>query len=141
MSRLVIGVGNPLRGDDAAGLRAAQLVKSARVEEVVDCSDLMTMWGEDDSVIVIDAMVSGAAPGTVRRYDGLTQNLPARAFASTHAFGLAEAVEMSRVLGRLPRALTVFGIEAASFEQGSGLSPDVERAAREVASMVDEGVA
>jgi hydrogenase maturation protease len=52
----------------------------------------------------------------------------------THAFGLATAVELARVLGQLPKRLTVVGIEAASFAQGTTLSP-------EVAASVDDAVA
>ena len=140
MSRqpLVIGVGNPDRGDDAVGLRAAGLVRNARVAMSRDCSTLMTIWDEEDDVTVIDATVSGASPGTITRFDGLTQRLPTATFPSTHSIGLAESIELARAIGRLPRTLTIFGIEAGGFELGSSLTPSVEGAAKVVASIVDE---
>lgn len=134
---LVIGVGNVDRGDDGAGIHAARLVRKGRVAVSRDCSGLMMMWDPEDHVIVVDATVSGAPPGTIRRFDALAETLPTAAFPSTHSFGLAESIELARALGRLPRELTVYGIEAASFEQGQALTPRVEQAARSVAFMVD----
>ena len=59
--------------------------------------------------------------------------MPSR--GSTHALGVAEAIELGRALGRLPRRLLVFGIEGGSFDAGAGLSPEVERA---VGQLTDE---
>jgi hydrogenase maturation protease len=39
--------------------------------------------------------------------------------SSTHAFGLADAIELARVLNRLPRKLAIYGIEAAQFDAGT----------------------
>ena len=50
-----------------------------------------------------------------------SSELPAELFrASTHHFGLAEAVELARAVGQLPERLVVFGIEGASFGRGRG---------------------
>ena len=67
-----------------------------------------------------------------------TQQPIAREFFrfSTHAFGLAEAVELARALGRLPPRLIVYGIEGKSFEAGVGLSPEVGAAVQEVVERV-----
>ena len=81
-------------------------------------------------------MSSSAAPGTIHRLDALADELPPELFrGSTHALGVAEAVELGRALQRLPRSLLVFGIEGKHFDAGAGLSPEVERA---VARLVDE---
>ena len=55
---------------------------------------------------------------------------------STHAFSVAEAVELARVLHQLPPHLTVYGIEGGNFEAGMGLSPDVEGAVAAVIAQV-----
>jgi hydrogenase maturation protease len=47
------------------------------------------------------------------------------AFGSSHGIGVAEAVELARALGRLPRRLTLIGVEAAGFEVGASLSSAV----------------
>jgi hydrogenase maturation protease len=128
---LVIGVGNRLRGDDAAGLLVAELLQGRLGEGAVvtsggDATDLVILWEEADSVIVIDAMVSGRVPGTVVRHDVAAAPLPVDAFAtSSHHFGLAEALEISRALGTLPSRLVVYGIEVEATSLGTPLSPRV----------------
>lgn len=53
---------------------------------------------------------------------------------STHALGLAEAVELGRALGRLPPTLTVFGIEGTTFTAGATPTPAVLAAVPRVAA-------
>jgi hydrogenase maturation protease len=55
---------------------------------------------------------------------------------SSHLFGIAEAVEMARSLGRLPLRLLVYGIAGEHFSYGEGLSPRVARAAGETAELI-----
>jgi hydrogenase maturation protease len=75
---------------------------------------------------VIDAVRSGAPPGTIHRLDG--DPPAAMRLGSTHAIGLAEAIELGRALDRLPAHLELYGIEGAHFETGAELSPEVARA-------------
>lgn len=139
----VIGVGNPYRGDDGAGIAVARRVAAAApagvtvVEATGEGAALMAAWETSASVVVVDAVRSGAAPGTVYRFDAARETLPARFFSySTHAFSVAEAVELARVLGRLPSRLILYGVEGRRYEPGDGLTPEVERAAAEVAQRV-----
>jgi hydrogenase maturation protease len=135
--RLVIGIGNPDRGDDAAGVQVARGVHGGRAIEWADCSVLMDLWDTADHVILVDAMRSGLAPGTVRRFDAHADHLPARTFPTTHAFGVAETVELARSLGRLPERLTVYGIEASDLDVGSRLSDEVADAVHRVVVEID----
>jgi hydrogenase maturation protease len=67
----------------------------------------------------VDAVVSGARAGTLHIWDGCHARLRNEVFcSSTHAFGLADAIELARVLDRLPNKLTVYGIEATQFATG-----------------------
>jgi hydrogenase maturation protease len=93
------------------------------------------MWREADVAVVIDAVSSGAEPGTVHRFDATSAPLPARLRGSTssHALGLAEAIELGRTLGRLPGRLIVYGIEGERFEAGTELTPAVAAAVEAVA--------
>ena len=135
--RLVIGIGNPDRGDDAAGVQVARKVHGGRVIVWADCSVLMDLWDAHDDVIIVDAMNSGLPPGTIQRFDAGDKPLPARAFPSTHAFGVAETVELARSLGKLPDHLIVFGIEVADVELGMHLSDEVADAVDRVAHEID----
>jgi hydrogenase maturation protease len=136
---LVIGVGNPWRGDDAAGLEVARRLEREGVRAIAhegDGSGLLSHWDGVDAVVVVDAATSGAAPGTVYRFAASGGPLPTRlSSSSTHALGVAEAIELARALGRLPQALVVYAIEGESFDAGEGLTPAVERA---VAQLVEE---
>jgi len=132
---VVIGIGNPLRGDDAAGIVAAERLRPRVPEgvEVVSCdvepSRLMEAWEGADSVVLVDAVSSGESPGTVHRFDAGEEAVPARTFrSSTHAIGIADTIELARALGRLPRRVRVYGVEAGGFETGSSLTPPVESA-------------
>lgn len=132
---LVIGVGNEFRGDDAVGLLAARRLAGMALpgvtimEQSGEGADLMAAWEGADTVYLIDAAQSGAEPGTIHRFDAHEKPLPTAFFSfSSHAFGVAEAIEMSRILGGLPNRVVVYGIEGASFEPGKELSPAVEQA-------------
>jgi len=142
---LVIGLGNEHRGDDGSGIEVARalrprLVGVARVEE---CSTegiaLLELWRDADRVVVVDAVRSGAVPGTILRFeagDGFSPGV--HPLTSTHGLSLAEAVSLGRGLGCLPRELVVYGIEAATVEVGDGLTPPVARAVREATERIVE---
>jgi hydrogenase maturation protease len=147
VSIVVIGVGNTLRGDDAAGLAAVERVE-ARLPEavrVVACeqepSRLLDAWEDAWAAIVVDAVSSGAEPGTLHCFDASVEPVPAQAFrSSTHAFGVGEAIELARALGRLPDRVVVYGVEAAGFEPGADLSPAVDAAVGDVVDAVLDDV-
>jgi hydrogenase maturation protease len=124
----VIGIGNRWRGDDGAGLEAAGRLGGVELEgEPIRIVDAL---GDADEVVIVDAVSSDAAPGAVHVFDAGSEPLPVELFGSpsTHALGLAEAIEIARSLGRLPTRLRVYGIEGAQFGHGRGLSPEVEAA-------------
>jgi hydrogenase maturation protease len=140
---LIIGLGNEYRRDDAVGLIVARRLREAApssvqvLEESGEGTALIESWQDVDTVILIDAVHSGAKPGTIHRLDAHAQPIAKKFFRfSTHAFGLAEAVELARALGRLPPRLIVYGIEGKAFEAGVGLSPEIEAVAQEVVERV-----
>jgi hydrogenase maturation protease len=143
MTHLVIGVGNAYRRDDGVGLAVAARLRG-RVPagvRVVDCeqepSRLLDAWHGAESALVVDAVESGAAPGTLHRFDAAAGPLPAGVFrSSTHAFGVGDAVELARVLGRLPGRVVVYGVEGGEFAAGEGLTAPVAAAVEPAAQAV-----
>ena len=140
---LIIGLGNQYRRDDAVGLTVArylkeQVPKHVRVLEASsEGASLMESWKDADAVILIDAVHSGAEPGTLHRLDAHTQPMPSEfSHCSTHAFSAAEAIELARALGQLPPRLVVYGVEGKTFESGLGLSLEVEKAVQKVVEHV-----
>jgi hydrogenase maturation protease len=135
----VVGFGNRWRRDDAVGLEAAARLRAELPDDVEvleregEPTGLISEWGPEDEVWLVDAVSSGAGPGTVHRIDASERELPAAIFrASTHHLGVPAAVEVARALGRLPARLVVYGIEGANFEAGRGLTPEVEGALEQV---------
>jgi hydrogenase maturation protease len=136
MSTVIIGIGNPVLSDDSVGLRIARELRHrviARDVEIVElCTGgmrLVEAMAGYDRAIVVDAMESGARPGTVHQLD--SAGLPmTRGAHSTHHGGLAEAMEVGRIAGlRIPGEIRVWGIEAADVETFSeSLTPSVEEA-------------
>ncbi len=139
---LFIGLGNELRGDDAAGLLVARAVRD-RLGDAIETAEhegepvtLLDLWEHADLVLLADAVGGGTdpAPGTVHRFDAVAGPLPA-VFGgpSTHALGLAETIELARTLNRLPARLIVFGIEGERFATGERQSGAVLEAVNRVA--------
>ena len=132
---MLVGVGNAWRGDDAAGLEVAR--RAGGVCHEGDCARLLDLWEGSDDVTIVDASDSGAAAGTVQRFDAAAHPLPARTLrSSTHSFGVPEAIELARSLGRLPARVVVYAIEGSDFGAGSRLSPAVEEAVRALAGRI-----
>ncbi len=126
---LILGCGNLDRSDDAAGLLLIQKLRDLGIDAHAHSADpleLIEAWSRASDVIVVDAVVSGAPPGTILEWDATADPLPSAEFrCSTHAFGIAEAVELARALDRLPAKLTILGIEARNFEPGGSVSAQV----------------
>ena len=144
----VVCVGNAFRGDDAAGLEVAKLLRGTLpagaevLEREGEPTALIDAWEGAEALWLVDAVSSGAAGGAVHRLEAGEQELPAGLFrASTHHLGLADAVELARALGRLPPRTVVYGIEGARFEAGHELTPEVAAALPQVALAVQAEVA
>ncbi|MCL6556095.1 MAG: hydrogenase maturation protease [Burkholderiales bacterium] len=128
MKRAVICVGSPF-GDDALGLVAAPLIE-ARLSPLgvpVLALDrpgvrLLPMLKGMEEVVFVDGVRSGAPPGTVHRFTEEAVLACLARHTSTHGFGLAEAVALSRRLDQGPDRLFLFGIEIGRAE-GEGLTP------------------
>lgn len=137
---IVLGVGNPDRGDDAAGRAVARILRDTLpkdievVEHGGEATALLARLQAVDAAFLIDASSSGAPPGTTRRFDAAAAPLPQSIFGlSTHGFSVGEAVELARALGQLPPRCVVYGIEGGSFTPGAALSRPVEMAIADVA--------
>ncbi len=139
---LIVGVGNEFRSDDGVGPAAALRLRKRLPTVAIEVCDgqaahLLTRWTRADTVILIDAMCSGAEPGTVRRFEVPPDTIAAPChLASTHGVGLAEAVALGAALDRLPRRLILYAVEGATFREGIGLSAEVEHAINTVVERV-----
>ena len=124
--RLVIGVGNPDRGDDGAGREVARRLARAPQRRASRCASargeataLMDAWPALDDVVLVDAC-RGAGPGAASTASGPTTRCASRGsrHASTHSLGVAAAVGLARALGRCRSASSIYAIEAAPLGEG-----------------------
>lgn len=130
----VIGVGSPA-GDDWLGWELAERLRSSEAlaawgdRVTVTLHDrpgaaLLQAWRGTGLVVLLDAVRSGAAPGTPHRLDS-SQLRSQPKILSTHGFGLAEAVQLAAALDALPESLLFFGLEASPGHEAMCLSEAV----------------
>jgi hydrogenase maturation protease len=134
---LVIGVGNVLMGDDAIGPHVVELLRSRYVMSgpvgLIDGGTaglaLPALMENCDAVILIDTVHSGAAPGTVQRYDREALLSTPRTHAQTpHDPGLCDALLLSELTGTGVPDLVLIGVVPERVGAGIGLSPAVQHA-------------
>jgi hydrogenase maturation protease len=132
---VVIGIGNPDRGDDAAGPQVLRRLRGrlpAHVELIEEGGESIALLDQlqgCEAAYLIDACRSGGPPGALRRIDARDCPLPPDSReCSTHGFGLAQALELGRALGLLPRRCVVYCIEGTSYDPGAPLSDPVRSA-------------
>jgi hydrogenase maturation protease len=148
---LVIGLGRVDRGDDAVGPAVARIVADVcepwvDVEVSEQPADLMEVWSGRDTVVLVDAIRSGAPPGTVHVLPLGGEHGRGDVGGSwdeggTHALGVRSVVGLADALGLLPATLMLVGVEASSFDHGSPMSPAVAAAVDPAADEVIAQVA
>ena len=144
----VLGVGNPIMGDDGVGLALLSAVQTARPDVDADYVDggtggldLLPVVEDTGRLLVLDA-VAGDTPGTVLRLDGDQVPRLLAAKLSPHQVGLLDVFAAARLLGREPAEVVVVGVVPASVELRLGLSDavaaSVPAAARLACEIVDD---
>ena len=128
----IIGLGSPF-GDDQVGWRVIESLKG-RLPRTIDLIALdrpgagLIRWMQKvDHLVLIDALTSGAAPGSVIRLDAA--DLPTdRSRLTSHDLALSDTLRLAERLGCLPARIEIFGIELGSCTD-EALSPVAENAA------------
>jgi hydrogenase maturation protease len=141
--RLVLGIGNPDRGDDAVGrlvarsLRARVPADVRIVEQDGEATGLLAEFRPGQRAWLIDAAQSGAPLGTIHRIDCSAADLALPPGSiSSHGFGVEEAIALARALGVLPTQCIVYAVETADFAVGAAPSAEVTEVVDEVAARI-----
>ena len=136
----IIGLGNAVAGDDAVGnMVARQLLPyqgpSVSIKEGgLAGLNLLHEMEETETLILIDAVHSQSEAGNIVRFivpqdlDKIDQLTWGSSTASTHSFGLGEALTLANTLQLLPKQVILYGIELGHIQPGEFLSPQVSRA-------------
>ncbi|MGW5861539.1 hydrogenase maturation protease [Streptomyces sp. NPDC055239] len=134
----VIGVGNEFRRDDGVGWAVIARLRARAVDRPLptgtllatcdgDPARLLGLWEGADLAVVVDAAhAHPACAGRVHRLSLDADVLYRPQTTSSHGLGLGEAVELARVLGRLPGRMVLYAVEGADSAPGAGLSSSVE---------------
>jgi hydrogenase maturation protease len=132
---VVIGLGNPLLGDEGIGNRlVAELASLSERYPEVEFLDLGTSGmavlhalAGRRKAILLDCAFLGEPPGTLRRFtpDEVRSSKSVRGF-TMHEGDLLQFLELARSLGDTPEEIVIFGIEPETVAPGMGLSETLE---------------
>jgi hydrogenase maturation protease len=146
MRAVVLGIGNTILTDEAAGVRSVELLEqryrmpdnvlvidggTSGMEMIEDLSDL-------DFLIVIDVVKTGAAPGTVVKIAGDEIPVFFRRKLSPHQIALPDVLASLELLDTMPKEIVVLGVEPISLELGMEMTPTI---AEQVPVLVEMAVA
>jgi len=133
MRAVVLGIGNTILTDEAAGVRVVEALEQAYkvpanvllidggtsgMEMIEDLSSL-------DFLIVVDVVKTGAAPGTVVKIAGKDIPVFLRNKLSPHQIGLSDVLASLELLDTMPREIIVLGVEPISLELGMEMTATV----------------
>jgi hydrogenase maturation protease len=135
---LVLGLGNPLRGDDGVGSAVIEALRErggcGGQVELIDGGtpglEIVLLLQGYAHAVVVDAADMGLEPGTWRRFtpDEVSLSTGAAMEGTLHDAGLGEALALAEALGVLPAKLVIFGVQPASVGWEPGLTPPVRQA-------------
>jgi hydrogenase maturation protease len=139
---LVLGIGNYLLGDEGAGVHAIRALEQEPVLPGVILLDggtggfhLLSYLQDYTTVVLIDATMDGAPPGTVRVLRPKFASDFPRAL-SAHDIGLRDLIESAILTGKLPDIHLVTVSIGELNEMRTELSPEVSGAIPAVVSAV-----
>lgn len=149
---LVLGIGNTLLRDDGAGVHAVRalrrLADRGDVElpwgtSLVDGGtlglDLLPLISDARAVVLVDAVDGGRAPGTVKTLRGNALREGQTGHALANRVGVGDLLAAARLIGALPQAVALVGIQPGEIAVGLELT-EVVRAAMPaaIAATLDE---
>ena len=133
---LIVGVGNPLRGDDGVGVRLAEILAAQGLPDDIEVVDggtlglgLVNLMEGRRRVVIVDAADLGREPGEFA-FLRLTQArlLGEERHLSVHGAGVREALLLAEALDSLPEDVLIVGVQPASMEWDTSLTPGVQAA-------------
>ena len=143
---LIMGLGNPFRGDDGIGSCVIAALRQERLAPEVSIIDggtpgleTMLIWQGYQRVIIVDAADMGLAPGCWQRFlpdEAIFKIDRSQMRGTLHSAGLAEAISLAEALDMLPAELIFYGVQPAKIDWSVGLSSEVQAAVTEVSTSI-----
>lgn len=133
---LILGVGNPLMGDDALGIWVVQQLRERPdlpphvtvVDGGTEGIGLIPVMEPYRRVILVDAAEMGLPPGTIRRLTWPEIRLTSQANPlSLHQSSLADALVLAEALDSLPGEVVIYGVQPHNKGWDQPISAPVQR--------------
>jgi hydrogenase maturation protease len=129
---VVVGIGSP-HGDDQIGWRIADRLSQAmgslvEIYKAASPIELLDLVDRADELTICDACRADSDFGTIRRWNWPTEAIETCRFSGSHDLPLPAALELASQLGRLPRRVTIWGVNIGSTQPMTNLSPEIEAA-------------
>lgn len=131
----VLGIGNPIMGDDGVGIVLLEALIASGLERAVEFIDggtigmsLLPVVADAGSLLVLDAVAHSTTAATVVHLVGDQLPRLIRGKVSPHQVGLLDVLAAARLLGTEPDRIAVVGISPECVEMGVGLSAEVKAA-------------
>lgn len=145
----MIGLGNPLMGDDGLGIAVLERLRARYVlpagVELVDGGtwglNLLPVIEDAEVLILIDAIDSGSPPGTSVRLERAQLPRFLATKISPHQIGLRDVLALAELRGTLPADTVAVGLQPQSIALGDPLSPVLSRALDSLTATVLEELA
>jgi hydrogenase maturation protease len=144
---LILGLGNRLLCDDAAGpMVVDRLADAGALHESADLRDggtlalaLLPAIEDAAALVAIDAVRFGAEPGTVCVFEGASMDARLQGRKrSAHEVALADLLSAAALSGHLPGRRALVAVEPASTELGLLPSPAVAQAMPQLCDAVQQ---
>ncbi len=135
---LVLGVGNVLLRDEGIGVHVVRALETLAVRGDIELTPrtslldggtlglrLLPLIWDARAVLLIDAVDLGRTPGTVEVIDGDTLRLGLSGHAQQHRAGVGGLLGAARMMGALPEAVALIGIQPGEITTGLELTEAV----------------
>lgn len=140
---IVVGIGNPYRGDDGAGWAVIDRLKEVMgsaiefVKQRGDIAELIDIFAHYHTVYLVDAYQSHALMDLWKRIDIHQEPIPdEHPQTSTHGFSIAQAISLAKNLDQLPNKLILYAIKGDNYTISDHLSPVVAKSIDEVTEAI-----
>jgi len=140
----IVGVGNLLLSDEGVGVHVVRALRGTLLPSGVAVFEFGTRGLEIleavegfKKVVIVDAVRSGAVPGSIRRWRlGELLDAAAPSMVSLHEIDLLTTLKVGRATAKLPDDVVIVGIEPKALSPGLELSPELKVKVQELLDLV-----
>ncbi len=128
---IVLGLGNPLMGDEGIGIKLIEMLQSASGDfpeaDFIDAGtggmSLLHLISGRRKAVIIDCCIMGTEPGTIRQFKpDEVKTVKQLTHQSLHEVDIIKVIDLARQLGECPEEIIFFGIEPETVSQQMELS-------------------